>query len=55
MKLLLTWLLQVNDRGEWLIQVPDLELIAVGIGILGTGGGGSPGKAKLKAILELQR
>lgn len=38
-----------------MIHEPDLHLIAIGTGILGAGGGGSPERAKLKALLELRR
>ena len=47
--------MQVNEQGEWVLQEADLHLIATGTGILGTGGGGSPGKALLKACMQLQR
>ena len=41
--------------GEWLLGANDVEAISVGCGILGTGGGGSPYKAKLKVLQELRR
>ena len=44
-----------TQSGAWVLHAPDLHLIAVGAGILGAGGGGSPGRAKLKALIELQR
>lgn len=47
-------LLQVNAKGEWVIHDADVHLLAIGTGILGTGGGGSPHQAKLKALMELQ-
>ena len=52
---LAAWQPTLGPGGEWIIREQDLHLIAVGTGILGTGGGGSPHKAKLKALLELQR
>ena len=45
----------VNGQGEWVIREADLHLIATGAGMLGCGGGGSPGKALLKALMQLQR
>ncbi|KAF8583161.1 Hydantoinase/oxoprolinase [Ramaria rubella] len=32
----------INSKGEWILSEVDLEWIAEGCGILGTGGGGSP-------------
>ena len=32
----------INDQGEWELSHYDIEAIAIGSGILGTGGGGSP-------------
>ncbi|KAL4447891.1 hypothetical protein ABPG75_005110 [Micractinium tetrahymenae] len=52
---LAAWRPQLSPSGEWLLAEPDLHLIAVGCGILGCGGGGSPGRALLKALMELQR
>jgi hypothetical protein len=49
------WQPEVNSQGEWLLHSEDLHLIAVGCGILGCGGGGSPGRALLKALMQLQR
>ena len=52
---LAAWQPEVNEEGEWVIHGADLHLIATGAGILGCGGGGSPGKALLKALMQLQR
>jgi hypothetical protein len=52
---LAAWQPEVNEQGEWVIQGADLHLIATGAGMLGCGGGGSPGKALLKALMQLQR
>ena len=52
---LAAWQPKVNERGEWVIHEADLHLIATGAGTLGCGGGGSPGKALLKALMQLQR
>lgn len=52
---LAAWQPEVNAAGEWLLHAPDLHLLATGAGILGCGGGGSPGKALLKALMEVQR
>ena len=32
----------INDRGEWELTMWDVEAVALGAGILGCGGGGSP-------------
>jgi DUF917 family protein len=44
----------VAASGAWLLHEPDLHLIATGAGILGCGGGGSPGRALLKALMQLK-
>lgn len=49
------WQPVLGSEGEWLLHEQDLYLIALGAGILGCGGGGSPSKALLKAAMELQR
>lgn len=49
------WQPRVNQQGEWILRSEDLHLIATGCGILGCGGGGSPSKAMLKALMQLQR
>ena len=49
------WQPVLGSEGEWLLHEHDLYLIALGAGILGCGGGGSPSKALLKAAMELQR
>jgi hypothetical protein len=48
------WRPQVAASGAWLLHEPDLHLIATGAGILGCGGGGSPGRALLKALMQLK-
>lgn len=52
---LASWQKRRNSAGEWIIDGPDLHLIAIGTGILGAGGGGSPHRGRLKATLQLQR
>lgn len=52
---LAAWRPRLSPAGQWLLEEPDLHLIAVGCGILGCGGGGSPGRALLKALMELKR
>lgn len=52
---LAAWRPEVGAQGEWVLHEEDLQLLAVGAGILGCGGGGSPSKALLKAQMELQR
>lgn len=52
---LAAWRPQLSPAGEWLLEEPDLHLIAIGCGILGCGGGGSPHRALLGALMELRR
>ena len=52
---LAAWLPVLAGGGEWVLHPEDLHLIATGCGILGSGGGGSPGKALLKALLQIKR
>ncbi len=52
---LAAWQALVDGAGEWVVHDEDVHLISIGTGILGTGGGGSPERAKLKALIELQR
>ena len=40
---------------EWILNAYDIEALAVGAGILGCGGGGSPYLAKLRAKHELEK
>ncbi|XP_048586252.1 uncharacterized protein LOC116614454 isoform X2 [Nematostella vectensis] len=40
----------IDANGDWLMQPYDVECVAIGAGILGCGGGGSPYIGKLKAI-----
>jgi DUF917 family protein len=42
------------EAGDWRLDVEDLESIAIGAGILGTGGGGNPylGKLRMRCLLE---
>ena len=44
----------VNDKGEWELSMYDVDCLAVGAGILGCGGGGSPylGWLSLKEYLK---
>ena len=43
----------INTQGEWELNLYDIEAIAIGAGILGTGGGGSPyiGKLRCQRVL----
>ena len=52
---LAAWQPEVNARGEWLLHTEDLHLLAIGCGLLGCGGGGSPSRALLQALMQLQR
>lgn len=52
---LAAWRPQLNSLGEWVLHEEDLYLIATGTGILGCGGGGSPARPLLKALMQLQR
>jgi hypothetical protein len=52
---LAVWAPLLDETGAWVVQAADLHLLALGTGIMGCGGGGSSGRAKLKALLELQR
>ncbi len=44
----------INSEGEWELSPADVEAIAIGAGILGTGGGGSPYIGKLRCLKVLQ-
>lgn len=52
---LAAWQPVLGPAGDWLLHEQDLYLLALGAGTLGCGGGGSPSKALLKAVMELQR
>ena len=39
-----------NNTKEWILTEQDIEFIAIGAGILGTGGGGTPYYAKVRKI-----
>lgn len=39
--------------GEWLLRPSDVEALAVGAQVLGTGGGGSASAAKLRLLSEM--
>lgn len=52
---LATWQPKLNAQGEWVLHAEDLHLLAIGCGLLGCGGGGSPSQALLKALMQLQR
>ena len=45
---------EINDQGEWILNEWDVECLAIGAGILGSGGGGSTylGRLKLKQCLK---
>ena len=43
----------INQNGEWELSPYDIEAIAIGAGILGTGGGGSPYVGKLRCLKAL--
>ncbi|KAK9820469.1 hypothetical protein WJX72_010677 [[Myrmecia] bisecta] len=51
----LSWQPQVDAEGAWLLSRQDLDALAIGTGVLGTGGGGSPAKARLKVLQEMSR
>ena len=38
------------ETGDWLLNKFDIECIAIGAGIMGCGGGGSPYLGRLKAL-----
>ena len=38
------------ETGDWLLNEFDIECIAIGAGIMGCGGGGSPYLGRLKAL-----
>ncbi|XP_072039142.1 uncharacterized protein [Amphiura filiformis] len=44
----------INSDGEWELSEYDLELLSVGVGILGSGGGGSPELGKLMGLQQLK-
>ncbi|MEO0903124.1 MAG: DUF917 family protein, partial [Bacteroidota bacterium] len=44
----------VNSAGEWVLSAFDVECLAVGAGVLGCGGGGSPYLGKLELLHCLQ-
>lgn len=45
------WAPIMDDRtGEWLLTFRDVKAIAIGAGVLGAGGGGSPYLAELKLL-----
>ncbi len=44
-----------GTSNEWLVDAYDIEALAVGCGVLGTGGGGSPYLAKLRLREALKR
>lgn len=52
---LAAWTPKLGAGGAWVLSPEDIHLLAIGTGILGCGGGGSPSRAKLKALLELQK
>eukprot|EP00884_Botryococcus_braunii_P006537 jgi/Botrbrau1/15885/Bobra.40_1s0068.1 len=49
------WAPEVTADGDWLVSPQDVEALAIGCGILGTGGGGSPHNARIKVLLEMLR
>lgn len=40
--------------GEWILSVWDVECLALGAGIIGCGGGGSPHMGKLRVLRKLE-
>ena len=42
------------STGEWLLTEQDLECLAIGAGIMGCGGGGSPAVGHLLALRALK-
>ncbi|XP_072038493.1 uncharacterized protein [Amphiura filiformis] len=45
----------INSEGEWLLSEKDLDLLSIGVGILGSGGGGSPDLGKLMGLQQLKK
>ncbi|XP_072039138.1 uncharacterized protein [Amphiura filiformis] len=45
----------INSDGEWVLSEYDLELLSIGLGILGSGGGGSPEIGKLMGLQQLKK
>ena len=45
----------VNNRKEWILTEDDIEYIALGAGILGAGGGGSPYVGKIELIETIRK
>uniref|UniRef100_A0A0G4I508 Hydantoinase A/oxoprolinase domain-containing protein n=1 Tax=Chromera velia CCMP2878 TaxID=1169474 RepID=A0A0G4I508_9ALVE len=43
-----------NQKGEWVVSERDIEFIAIGAGVLGSGGGGDPYHGKLRALATLR-
>ena len=41
--------------GDWILNEFDIECIAVGAGIMGCGGGGSPYLGRLKALEQIRK
>lgn len=41
--------------GDWILNKFDIECIAVGAGIMGCGGGGSPYLGRLKALEQIRK
>ena len=41
---------KVNAQGEWVLSTFDVECLALGAGVLGCGGGGSPYLGKLELL-----
>ena len=40
----------VNEKGEWILSPFDIECLALGTGVLGCGGGGSPYLGRLELL-----
>ncbi|BDA41353.1 probable D-/L-hydantoinase subunit A at N-terminal half [Coccomyxa sp. Obi] len=50
-----TWEQQRDASGAWILGRRDIDVISIGCGILGTGGGGSPYINRLKVLRELDK
>ncbi|KAJ8303639.1 hypothetical protein KUTeg_020035 [Tegillarca granosa] len=44
----------INEKGEWILSVLDINCIAIGTGVLGCGGGGSPYLGRLLATKAIE-
>ena len=45
----------INSEGEWLLSETDLDYLSIGVGILGSGGGGSPDIGKMMGLQQWKK